>query len=85
MGSDYPFPLGEHHPGKLIEDSHLEDQVKVKEDKTEDKVVDQEGITKVAGLKEKDLEEKVNSNKKKKKLKYQQKKYKIKSRLPLLV
>jgi aminocarboxymuconate-semialdehyde decarboxylase len=19
MGSDYPFPLGEHHPGKLIE------------------------------------------------------------------
>ncbi|MBS1732349.1 MAG: amidohydrolase [Bacteroidetes bacterium] len=20
MGSDYPFPLGEHHPGKLIED-----------------------------------------------------------------
>ena len=20
MGSDYPFPLGEHHPGKLIEE-----------------------------------------------------------------
>ena len=20
LGSDYPFPLGEHHPGKLIED-----------------------------------------------------------------
>ena len=19
LGSDYPFPLGEHHPGKLIE------------------------------------------------------------------
>jgi len=23
MGSDYPFPLGEHHPGKLIEDMGL--------------------------------------------------------------
>ena len=23
MGSDYPFPLGEHHPGKLIEESKL--------------------------------------------------------------
>ena len=22
MGSDYPFPLGEHHPGKLIESMH---------------------------------------------------------------
>ena len=21
LGSDYPFPLGEHHPGKLIEGS----------------------------------------------------------------
>lgn len=25
MGSDYPFPLGEHHPGKLIE-NHIGDQ-----------------------------------------------------------
>lgn len=25
MGSDYPFPLGEHHPGKLIE-SHIADK-----------------------------------------------------------
>lgn len=25
MGSDYPFPLGEHHPGKLIE-THITDQ-----------------------------------------------------------
>ena len=25
MGSDYPFPLGEHHPGKLIE-THIADQ-----------------------------------------------------------
>ncbi len=24
LGSDYPFPLGEHHPGKLIEDLHLD-------------------------------------------------------------
>ncbi len=24
MGSDYPFPLGEHHPGKLIEDMNFE-------------------------------------------------------------
>lgn len=24
MGSDYPFPLGEHHPGKLIEE-HIKD------------------------------------------------------------
>jgi aminocarboxymuconate-semialdehyde decarboxylase len=24
LGSDYPFPLGEHHPGKLIEE-HIED------------------------------------------------------------
>lgn len=31
MGSDYPFPLGEHHPGKLIEehitDQHLREQL----------------------------------------------------------
>ena len=24
LGSDYPFPLGEHHPGKLIEDMKLD-------------------------------------------------------------
>jgi aminocarboxymuconate-semialdehyde decarboxylase len=24
LGSDYPFPLGEHHPGKMIEDMNLE-------------------------------------------------------------
>lgn len=29
-GSDYPFPLGEHHPGKLIESSDLVDEVKAK-------------------------------------------------------
>jgi aminocarboxymuconate-semialdehyde decarboxylase len=23
LGSDYPFPLGEHHPGKLIEEMDL--------------------------------------------------------------
>ena len=23
MGSDYPFPLGEHHPGKLIEEMNF--------------------------------------------------------------
>ena len=23
LGSDYPFPLGEHHPGKLIESMEL--------------------------------------------------------------
>lgn len=28
MGSDYPFPLGEHHPGKLIESMPLENNVK---------------------------------------------------------
>lgn len=29
LGSDYPFPLGEHHPGKLVEDStHIPQQVK---------------------------------------------------------
>lgn len=31
MGSDYPFPLGEHHPGKLIESMHsFSQQVKDK-------------------------------------------------------
>lgn len=34
MGSDYPFPLGEHHPGKLIEthitDLQLKDQLLAK-------------------------------------------------------
>ena len=24
LGSDYPFPLGEHHPGKMIEDMKLD-------------------------------------------------------------
>ena len=24
MGSDYPFPLGEHEPGKLIENMQLD-------------------------------------------------------------
>ncbi len=28
MGSDYPFPLGEHHPGKLIESMDLSDATK---------------------------------------------------------
>ncbi len=28
MGSDYPFPLGEHRPGELIEKMELEEQVK---------------------------------------------------------
>ena len=28
MGSDYPFPLGEHHPGKLIETMNLSDSTK---------------------------------------------------------
>jgi aminocarboxymuconate-semialdehyde decarboxylase len=28
MGSDYPFPLGEHHPGKLIEDMNYPDELK---------------------------------------------------------
>ncbi|ORZ39344.1 2-amino-3-carboxymuconate-6-semialdehyde decarboxylase-like protein [Catenaria anguillulae PL171] len=28
LGSDYPFPLGEHHPGKMIEDSDLPEDVK---------------------------------------------------------
>ena len=28
MGSDYPFPLGEHHPGKLIESMEFSDSTK---------------------------------------------------------
>ncbi|MCG8436068.1 MAG: amidohydrolase, partial [Gammaproteobacteria bacterium] len=28
MGSDYPFPLGEHRPGSLIESLSLETSVK---------------------------------------------------------
>ena len=28
MGSDYPFPLGEHHPGKLIETMNIDKKVK---------------------------------------------------------
>ncbi|KAI9216836.1 2-amino-3-carboxymuconate-6-semialdehyde decarboxylase [Blastocladiella britannica] len=28
LGSDYPFPLGEHHPGKMIEESDLDDETK---------------------------------------------------------
>lgn len=30
MGSDYPFPLGEHHPGKLIEDIIVDNSLKEK-------------------------------------------------------
>jgi tryptophan 2,3-dioxygenase len=30
LGSDYPFPLGEKHPGRLIRESHLSPQVKTK-------------------------------------------------------
>ena len=30
MGSDYPFPLGEHHPGKLIESMPYDAQLKEK-------------------------------------------------------
>lgn len=30
MGSDYPFPLGEHHPGKLIEAMDFEKELKEK-------------------------------------------------------
>lgn len=26
LGSDYPFPLGEHHPGKMIEEMNLDEQ-----------------------------------------------------------
>ena len=30
LGSDYPFPLGEHHPGKLIESiEDMDDDMKV--------------------------------------------------------
>lgn len=28
LGSDYPFPLGEHHPGKMIESMTLDDSVR---------------------------------------------------------
>ena len=32
LGSDYPFPLGEHHPGKLIEDAYKDDlELRVRE------------------------------------------------------
>jgi aminocarboxymuconate-semialdehyde decarboxylase len=30
LGSDYPFPLGEHHPGKLIEEMKISDAIKQK-------------------------------------------------------
>lgn len=30
LGSDYPFPLGEHHPGKLIEEMELKENLKEK-------------------------------------------------------
>ncbi len=30
LGSDYPFPLGEHHPGIMIEEMRLEKEVKEK-------------------------------------------------------
>ena len=30
LGSDYPFPLGEHHPGKLIENMQFEASLKEK-------------------------------------------------------
>jgi aminocarboxymuconate-semialdehyde decarboxylase len=30
MGSDYPFPLGEHHPGKLIESMDFSAELKNK-------------------------------------------------------
>lgn len=30
LGSDYPFPLGEHHPGKLIEEMNFPDPAKEK-------------------------------------------------------
>jgi aminocarboxymuconate-semialdehyde decarboxylase len=31
LGSDYPFPLGEHQPGKMIKDmSELDDNTKKK-------------------------------------------------------
>jgi aminocarboxymuconate-semialdehyde decarboxylase len=28
LGSDYPFPLGEHHPGKMIEEMQLNDRTR---------------------------------------------------------
>ena len=30
LGSDYPFPLGEQHPGKLIEEMNLNNELKEK-------------------------------------------------------
>ena len=30
MGSDYPFPLGEHHPGSLIESMKFSEERKQK-------------------------------------------------------
>jgi aminocarboxymuconate-semialdehyde decarboxylase len=30
LGSDYPFPLGEHHPGKMIEEMQLGSETKQK-------------------------------------------------------
>ncbi len=30
LGSDYPFPLGEHHPGKMIEEMKFEKELKEK-------------------------------------------------------
>jgi len=30
MGSDYPFPLGEHHPGKLIDEMNFDSNLKNK-------------------------------------------------------
>ena len=30
MGSDYPFPLGEHIPGKLIEEMNYSEDLKNK-------------------------------------------------------
>lgn len=30
LGSDYPFPLGEHHPGRLVEQMDLPEEVKEK-------------------------------------------------------
>jgi aminocarboxymuconate-semialdehyde decarboxylase len=30
LGSDYPFPLGEHHPGKLIEEMNLKKKIQKK-------------------------------------------------------
>ena len=30
MGTDYPFPLGEHQPGKLINNLEVNDKIKQK-------------------------------------------------------